>query len=74
METLKPEDDVIYISPETNPDVFLAEHFDVDEETFDKKWIKSQAKKDGIDSDIAKYNAEWSLEAAAKDPLNGDTG
>ena len=39
VETLRPEDDVLYITPETNPDVFFAEHFD-DEEAFEKKWIK----------------------------------
>ncbi len=39
VETLKSEDNVIYITPETNPDVFFAEHFD-DEEAFEKKWIK----------------------------------
>ncbi len=39
VETLRQEDDVLYITPETNPDVFFAEHFD-DEEAFEKKWIK----------------------------------
>ncbi len=34
-----------------------------------------QAKKDGLaDSTIAKYDGEWTLEAAKKDPLSGDMG
>ncbi len=73
VETIRPEDDVVYITPETNPDVFFAEHFD-DEDVFERKWIKSQAKKDGTDDEIAKYDGVWSLEPAVKDPLNGDTG
>lgn len=41
VETLQPEDnDVVYLTPEANPDVFFAEHFDGDEEAFEKKWIK----------------------------------
>ncbi|TRY71728.1 hypothetical protein TCAL_03416 [Tigriopus californicus] len=72
-EHVKSEDDVIYITPETHPDVFFAEHFD-DEAYFSKKWTKSQAKKDGTDAAIAKYDGEWSLETATKDPLNGDMG
>ncbi len=39
VETIRPEDDVVYISPDANPDVFFAEHFD-DEDAFNKKWIK----------------------------------
>lgn len=43
-ETINSEaDDVLYISPESHPDVFLAEHFDEEnEEDFYAKWIKSQ--------------------------------
>ncbi len=36
--------------------------------------LRSQAKKDGADASIAKYDGTWALEAALKDPLNGDTG
>lgn len=41
VETLRAEDDVVYITPDTHPDVFFAEHFD-EEEAYEKKWIKSQ--------------------------------
>ena len=33
----------------------FAEHFD-DEKAFESHWIRSQAKKDGVESDIAKYD------------------
>ena len=41
VEDVKVEDDVVYITPKQDPDVFFAEHFD-SEENFNKKWIKSQ--------------------------------
>ena len=72
-EILKPEDDVVYITPNHHPDVFFTEHFD-NEKTFKNKWIKSQAKKEGVEEAIAKYDGEWALEKAQKDPLNGDFG
>ncbi|CAI2348102.1 unnamed protein product [Caenorhabditis sp. 36 PRJEB53466] len=37
-------------------------------------WIKSLAKKDGVDSDIAKYNGEWSIGAPSKVAIEGDLG
>jgi len=75
VETIRPEDDVLYITPDANPDVFFAEHFDAPEEdVLDKKWIRSQAKKDGAEAEVAKYDGEWAVEAATKDPLAGDTG
>merc|ERR1739844_576334 len=73
VETVKTEDDVIYITPNSHPDVFFADHFD-DETAFGKKWIKSKAMKAGVEEAIAKYDGEWALEKAQKDPLNGDSG
>ena len=73
VETVKVEDDVAYLTPNLHPDVYFADHFD-DEEQFKKKWIKSQAKKAGAEESIAKYDGEWSLEKAQKDPLTGDLG
>jgi hypothetical protein len=43
VETLKPEEDVVYISPETQQDVFFADHFD-SQEAFEKRWTKSQVR------------------------------
>lgn len=37
-------------------------------------WIKSLAKKDGVDSDIAKYNGEWSIGPPTKVSIEGDHG
>ena len=33
-----------------------------------------QAKKEGVEEALAKYDGQWSLEAAQKDPLSGDLG
>ncbi|KAJ8984384.1 hypothetical protein NQ317_003532 [Molorchus minor] len=53
--------------------VYFAEHFD-DPALFERRWLKSQAKKDGVDGEIAKYDGVWSLESAQRDSLLGDTG
>ncbi|CAO4370452.1 unnamed protein product [Caenorhabditis nigoni] len=37
-------------------------------------WIKSLAKKDDVDSEIAKYNGEWSIGAPTKVSIEGDYG
>ena len=48
----KPElDTVPYVTPDIDPSVYFAEHFDSDE-SFENKWIKSSAKKDGVESAI----------------------
>ena len=73
VEEVKTEDDVVYLTPQLHPDVFFADHFD-DEDMFKKKWIKSKAMKTGVEEAIAKYDGEWALEKAQKDPLAGDVG
>ena len=45
------EDPVPYISPDIDHSVYFADHFDSDE-AFEAKWIKSSAKKDGVDAGI----------------------
>ena len=50
--------DGIYKSPEPSGLAYLAEHFD-QKEHFDQAWVQSQAKKEGIDEDIAKYNGNF---------------
>ena len=48
----KPEVDTVpYVTPDIDPSVYFAEHFDSDE-SFENKWIKSSAKKDGVESAI----------------------
>ncbi|RZF38694.1 hypothetical protein LSTR_LSTR003500 [Laodelphax striatellus] len=72
------DDDIVYVTPTlpagiSKNSVYLAEHFD-NVQDFKKKWIKSEAKKDGIDESIAKYDGEWSVEAAQRNALKGDLG
>jgi calnexin len=75
VETEEPVIDIPYESPEPlDPKrIYLAEHFD-DLDQFAKRWVKSQAKKEGISEDIAKYDGEWQIEGAGKDGLVGDKG
>ena len=44
-------DTVPYVTPDIDPSVYFAEHFD-SEEAFEQKWIKSSAKKEGVESSI----------------------
>ncbi|XP_017776675.1 PREDICTED: calnexin isoform X2 [Nicrophorus vespilloides] len=64
-----------YISPTPlDPSrVYIADHFD-DVEKYQKLWIKSLAKKEGISEEIAKYDGVWDLEAPQRDGLFGDKG
>jgi len=66
-------DEVPYLSPDSHPGHYFAEHFD-DASTLGVKWTKSQAKKDGAEDQIAKYDGEWSVEAATAEALTGDMG
>lgn len=67
--------DIPYESPQPSDasKVYFAEHFD-DPGGFEKRWVKSKAKKEGISEDIAKYDGEWSVEAPQRDALAGDLG
>jgi len=38
------------------------------------KWLKSEAKKADVDEVLAKYDGEWSIEAASDSALDGDLG
>jgi len=72
-ELVEVREDIPYYSPESHPDHYFSEHFD-DSATLGSKWTKSQAKKDGTDDQIAKYDGEWVIEAALKEALSGDSG
>lgn len=68
------ENKVQYESPFPDPAKFhLAEHFD-DLRRFEEKWIKSQAKKDDIAEEIAKYDGVWSVESPQRSLLENDMG
>lgn len=56
-EEAEETEDVVYTTPKQLENAYVVEAFD-DSIAFDKKWIKSQAKKEGVDEDIAKYNGK----------------
>lgn len=57
--TVDTADDIVYITPTApqSSSVYFAEHFD-NPASFKKRWVKSEAKKEGIDDDIAKYDGK----------------
>ncbi|CAH0628631.1 unnamed protein product [Chrysodeixis includens] len=68
------EEDEKYHSPQINPEkVYLAEHFD-DEAAFKKKWVKSEAKKQGVDENIAKYDGKWEIQTPSRKIFKDDFG
>lgn len=68
------EDKISYQSPFPDPGKYhFAEHFD-DLRRFEEKWIKSQAKKDDIADEIAKYDGVWAVEAPQRSLLENDLG
>lgn len=73
IETADEVSDVEYDSPQpSDPSkVYFADHFD-NLENFEKTWIKSEAKKEGIEEDIAKYDGIWAVEPPQKDAFKGD--
>lgn len=63
-----------YKSPIPAGNAFLAEHFDNPEE-FAEKWIGSEALKEDADSDIAKYDGKFEVEAPNDEShFKGDKG
>lgn len=64
---------VVYKRPEITGFTYLIETFD-DEKKFKEHWILSEAKKDSIDEDIAKYDGIWSIEEPKKHAQEGDLG
>lgn len=51
------EVEVVYVTPKAIEGVHLMESFD-DMVAFEKNWVLSKAKKDGVDEDIAKYDGK----------------
>lgn len=50
--------EVPYTTPNPPANAYLFETFD-DLSIFEKKWIKSKAKKDDVDENIAKYDGKF---------------
>ncbi|XP_063635719.1 calnexin isoform X1 [Cydia splendana] len=72
--TVEVEEEDQYRSPSIDSkSIYLAEHFD-DESAFKKKWVKSEAKKQGVDENIAKYDGKWEIQAPSRKILRDDLG
>jgi len=71
--TVEIMDEIMYLTPESHPEHYFEEHFD-HASVLGSKWVKSQAKKDGAEEAIAKYDGEWGIEQLAKESLTGDHG
>jgi len=65
--------DVKYLSPDDNVDFYFMDHFD-STNSLGSKWTRSQARKDGADDSIAKYDGQWEIQPLEKDSLEGDMG
>ncbi|KAK0417491.1 hypothetical protein QR680_013042 [Steinernema hermaphroditum] len=53
--------------------VYLSEDFS-DKSVLGQKWLKSTAKKDGVEEAISKYDGEWTVGAPEKIVIEGDYG
>ncbi|XP_050362590.1 calnexin-like isoform X1 [Nymphalis io] len=63
-----------YQSPKIDSkSIYLSEHFD-DVTAFKKKWIQSEAKKQGVDENIAKYDGKWEVQSPSRRILKNDLG
>ncbi|XP_052078565.1 calnexin-like isoform X1 [Mytilus californianus] len=64
---------VNYVPPVVKGNTFFTETFDKPAD-FEKRWTKSQTKKDGAEETIAKYDGKWSVEEPKESALRGDHG
>jgi len=62
-----------YVRPSDDGAAFFVEPFHSLEE-FEARWKYSEAKKDGVDEAIAKYDGKWSVAEPKDNPLIGDSG
>ncbi|KAG7212568.1 hypothetical protein KM043_012868 [Ampulex compressa] len=62
-----------YKSPEPPGFAYFVENFD-DQDKFNATWVLSQAKKEDIDEDIAKYDGKWELDEPTRSVQTGDLG
>ncbi|KAH9489037.1 hypothetical protein Btru_039681 [Bulinus truncatus] len=62
-----------YERPIPNGPTYFNEPFDSRAE-FLKKWVQSQAKKDGAEDTLAKYDGKWSIEEPKENPIIRDLG
>ncbi|KAL8617206.1 hypothetical protein ACOMHN_014376 [Nucella lapillus] len=62
-----------YERPIPKVPVFFHEPFD-SKESFAKRWMLSQAKKEGAEDSIAKYDGKWEVAEPKSNPIDGDFG
>lgn len=68
------EEDVLkYVKPSDDGAAFFAEPFHSNDE-FESRWKLSEAKKDGVDDSIAKYDGKWTVTEPKDNPIPGDNG
>ena len=60
-----------YVRPSDDGAAFFVEPFHSQEE-FESRWKYSEAKKDGVDEAIAKYDGQWSVTEPKDNPMIGD--
>ncbi|XP_075972358.1 calnexin 99A isoform X2 [Anticarsia gemmatalis] len=72
VETVEEDDE--YHTPQLSPGkAHLVETFD-DINSFKKRWVKSEAKKQGVDENIAKYDGKWEIQAPSRKIFKEDLG
>ncbi|XP_035825460.1 calnexin isoform X2 [Aplysia californica] len=64
---------MLYQRPEPVGKTFFCEPFDTRAE-FLQRWVISQAKKEGVEEDVAKYDGRWSVEEPEDNPILQDLG
>lgn len=62
-----------YQKPVPKAPVFFHEPFHTRDD-FIKRWVVSEAKKDGADESVAKYDGKWDVGEPKSNPLDGDLG
>ncbi|XP_014669601.1 PREDICTED: calnexin-like [Priapulus caudatus] len=62
-----------FVPPVLKGDAFFTEIFK-SQDNLKTKWVISQAKKDGVDENIAKYDGKWAVEEPDDNLLVGDVG
>ncbi|CAG5135405.1 unnamed protein product, partial [Candidula unifasciata] len=63
----------VYSRPLPAGPTYFVEPFDTRAE-FLRRWVYSQAKKDGADADVAKYDGRWSVDEPIDNPIDRDLG
>ncbi|CAD6187704.1 unnamed protein product [Caenorhabditis auriculariae] len=85
VDEVEPENDVEEVKEKFLPSKFVVPHIGNSPKPYlynyfplgsklGSEWVKSTAKKDGVDADIAKYNGEWDIAEPRDVTIEGDAG